>query len=37
VFAAYAVIGASHAHGVAFAVFAVPYLVTAIVLVRRRA
>ncbi|WP_119582695.1 MFS transporter [Streptomyces europaeiscabiei] len=35
VFAAYAVIGASHAHGVAFAVFAVPYLVTAIVLMRR--
>ncbi|MDX2762338.1 MFS transporter [Streptomyces europaeiscabiei] len=35
VFAAYAVIGASHAHGVAFAVFAVPYLVTAIVLIRR--
>lgn len=37
VFAAYALIGASHAHGVAFAVFAVPYLVTAIVLVRRDA
>ncbi|WP_328840240.1 MFS transporter [Streptomyces europaeiscabiei] len=37
VFAAYAVIGASHAHGVAFAVFAVPYLVTAIVLMRRGA
>ncbi|MGJ5803229.1 MFS transporter [Streptomyces europaeiscabiei] len=35
VFAAYAVIGASHAHGVAFAMFAVPYLVTAIVLMRR--
>ncbi|KFF97395.1 transporter [Streptomyces scabiei] len=35
VFAAYAVIGASHAHGVAFAVFAVPYLVTAIVLIRK--
>ncbi|WP_327743558.1 MFS transporter [Streptomyces europaeiscabiei] len=37
VFAAYAVIGASHAHGVAFAVFAVPYLVTAIMLMRRDA
>ncbi|MDT0572411.1 MFS transporter [Streptomyces sp. DSM 3412] len=36
VFAAYAVIGAGHAHGVAFAVFAVPYLVTAGVLVARR-
>lgn len=36
VFAAYAVIGASAAHGVAFAVFAVPYLVTAAVLVVRR-
>ncbi|MGW0844800.1 MFS transporter [Streptomyces sp. NPDC002787] len=35
-FAAYAVIGASHAHGVVFAVFAVPYLVTASVLVVRR-
>lgn len=37
VFGAYAVIGASYAHGVAFALFAVPYLVTAIVLVRRSA
>ncbi|MFE7837597.1 MFS transporter [Streptomyces sp. NPDC057474] len=37
VFAAYAVIAASSAHGVAFAVFAVPYLVTAIVLARRGA
>ncbi|QYX81433.1 MFS transporter [Streptomyces akebiae] len=36
VFAAYAAIGAGHAHGVAFAVFAVPYLVTAGVLVARR-
>ncbi|MFD9039759.1 MFS transporter [Streptomyces bottropensis] len=36
VFAAYAVIGASAAHGVSFAVFAVPYLVTAAVLVVRR-
>ncbi|MDX3518768.1 MFS transporter [Streptomyces scabiei] len=37
VFAAYAVIGAGHAHGIAFAVFAVPYLVTAGVLMVRRA
>ncbi|WNZ13052.1 MFS transporter [Streptomyces sp. 11x1] len=37
VFAAYAVIGAAgYAHGVVFAVFAVPYLVTAGVLVGRR-
>lgn len=36
VFAAYAVIGAAHGHGTAFAVFAVPYLVTAGVLVVRR-
>lgn len=36
VFGAYAAIGASHAHGTAFAVFAVPYLVTAIVLLGRR-
>ncbi|MGW1672897.1 MFS transporter [Streptomyces sp. NPDC002324] len=36
VFAAYAVIGASATHGVSFAVFAVPYLVTAAVLVVRR-
>ncbi|MFE7765481.1 MFS transporter [Streptomyces sp. NPDC057438] len=36
VFAAYAMIGAGHAHGTAFAVFAVPYLVTAGVLVMRR-
>jgi MFS family permease len=36
VFAAYAMIGASFAHGVAFALFAVPYLVTAGVLVVRR-
>jgi hypothetical protein len=35
VFAAYAVVGASYAHGVVFAVFAVPYLVTAVVLGRR--
>ncbi len=34
VFAAYALVGASYAHGIAFAVFAVPYLVTALVLVR---
>lgn len=34
VFAAYASVGASYAHGIAFAVFAVPYLVTALVLVR---
>ncbi|MFF3402944.1 MFS transporter [Streptomyces sp. NPDC002659] len=37
VFAAYASVGASYAHGIAFAVFAVPYLVTALVLVRRAA
>ncbi|WP_405892980.1 MFS transporter [Streptomyces sp. NBC_00104] len=36
VFGAYAAIGASHAHRTAFAVFAVPYLVTAIVLLGRR-
>ncbi|MEI5521808.1 MFS transporter [Streptomyces brasiliscabiei] len=36
VFALYATIGASFAHGVVFAVFAVPYLVTAAVLVVRR-
>ncbi|MDX3646011.1 MFS transporter, partial [Streptomyces sp. MB09-02B] len=36
VFAAYAAIGAGHAHGVVFALFAVPYLVTAGVLVVRR-
>ncbi|UUU20653.1 MFS transporter [Streptomyces sp. DSM 40750] len=35
VFGAYALIGASYAHGVAFALFAVPYLVTALVLTRR--
>jgi energy-converting hydrogenase Eha subunit E len=34
VFAAYALVGASYAHGIAFTVFAVPYLVTALVLVR---
>lgn len=37
VFAAYAMVGASYAHGVVFALFAVPYAVTAIVLVRRGA
>ncbi|MFD3333123.1 MFS transporter [Streptomyces sp. NPDC058700] len=34
VFAAYALVGASHGHGITFAVFAVPYLVTALVLAR---
>lgn len=34
VFAAYASVGASYAHGIAFAVFALPHLVTALVLVR---
>ncbi|TQE39706.1 MFS transporter, partial [Streptomyces ipomoeae] len=36
VFGAYALVAASHAHGTAFALFAVPYLVTALVLVNRR-
>ncbi|MFF7392835.1 MFS transporter [Streptomyces scabiei] len=36
VFAAYAALAVGHAHGVVFAVFAVPYLVTAGVLVVRR-
>ncbi|GAB2914411.1 MFS transporter [Streptomyces heilongjiangensis] len=35
VFAGYALLGAHHAHGTVFAVFAVPYLVTALVLVAR--
>ncbi|EKX60992.1 MFS transporter [Streptomyces ipomoeae] len=36
VFGAYALVAASHAHGTAFALFAVPYLVTALVRVNRR-